>query len=164
MIDHAAIDLTFAPHHDGDEFGQVTGTAVLDGHPLDLSGRGFTPRGGGPGPWPRLRLALQLGSHARLSVTVALDGSEASGVLCRDGRHQAVRGATVSLGDPADPLTGGAVDIELEGGERLTVRPDVVHRLPVVRGASEVPLRLLYASCRLPGVPGLAGWCEVGGV
>ena len=164
VIDHAAIDLTFAPHHDGDEFGRVTGTAVLDGHPVDLSGRGFTPRGGGQGPWPRLRLALQLGSHARLSVTVALDGSEASGVLCRDGHHQAVRGATVSLGDPADPLTGGAVDVELEGGERLTVRPDVVHRLPVVRGASEVPLRLLYASCRLPGVSGLAGWCEIGGV
>jgi hypothetical protein len=34
----------------------------------------------------------------------------------------------------------------------------------VVRGGSDVPLRLLYASCRVRGVAGLAGWCEVGGL
>lgn len=163
VIEHAVVDLAFAPHHDGDEFGPVTGTAVLDGRDLDLGGRGFAAGGGEPGPWPRMRLALQLGRDERLSVTVGLDGGGARGVLCRGGDHRPVSAATARLGRLDDPLGDVTLDVELADGERLTVRPAAVHRLPVVRGASEVPLRLLYASCSVPGVPGLAGWCELAG-
>jgi hypothetical protein len=164
VIEHAAVDLAFAPHHQGGKFGPVTGTAMLDGHHLDLGGRGFAAGGDTQGPWPRLRLALQLGRRERLSVTVGLDGGGARGVLCRDGDHRPVRRAAARLGDAANPLAGATLDVELADGERLTVRPEAVHQLPVVRGATEFPLRLLYASCRLPGVAGLAGWCEVGGL
>jgi hypothetical protein len=163
VIEHAAVDLAFAPHHAGDDFGRVAGTAVLDGRELDLAGRGFAA-GGAPGPWPRMRLAVQLAPDERLSVTVGLDGGGASGVLCRAGDHRPVQDAAARLGRAHDPLAELAVHVQLADGERLTVRPEAVHRLPVVRGASEVPMRLVYASCRVPGVPGLAGWCELGGL
>ena len=164
VIEHAVVDLAFAPHHDGDEFGSVTGAAVLDGRDLDLRGRGFAAGSTEPGPWPRLRIALQLARDERLSVTVGLDGGGASGLLCRGGDHRPVSGAAARLGRPDDPLADLTLDVELADGERLTVRPQAVHRLPVVRGGSDVPLRLLYASCRVQGVAGLAGWCEVGGL
>jgi hypothetical protein len=54
--------------------------------------------------------------------------------------------------------------VELAGGDRFHVRPQAVHRLPVVRGGAPTPVRLVYAACRVAEVSGLAGWCELAGI
>jgi hypothetical protein len=95
---------------------------------------------------------------------VDLGTSVASGFLCRGDEHVAVVRAWARLGRSDDPLAGFGLDVELAGGQRLELEPQPIHRLPVVRGGGPVPVRLVYASCRLPGVDGPAGWCEIGGV
>jgi hypothetical protein len=168
LVEHADVALDFTPKHpDGTgraEFGVVRGRATLDGRTLELDGRGFASTGGDPGPWPRVRAALDLGRGGRLSLMVDLGTSVASGFLCRDGEHVAVVRARARLGRGDDPLAGFGLDVELAGGQRLELAPRPVHRLPVVRGGGPVPVRLVYASCRLPGVEGPAGWCEIGGI
>jgi len=168
LVEHADVALDFTPiHPDGTgraEFGVVRGGATLDGRTLDLDGRGFASAGGDPGPWPRVRAALDLGRGRRLSLMLDLGTSVASGFLCRGDEHVAVVRAWARLGPGDDPLAGFALDVELDGGQRLELRPQPVHSLPVVRGGGPVPIRLVYTSCRLPGVDGPAGWCEIGGV
>ncbi len=166
VVEQAEVAIDFDPVHPearGDDFGSVRGRAVLDGRPLDLGGHGFAGGGTGPTTWPRVRLALVLANGARLALTVGPDGGPASGFLCRDGRHQAVVGAEVRLGAGDDPFRGLAVDVEVAGGGRMSLTPQAVQRLPVIRGGAP-PLRLVYATCRLPAASGLAGWCELGGV
>ncbi len=167
VIDQAEVQIDFEPGHratNGSDFGIVRGTGVLDGERLDLAGRGFAGAGTLGAAWPRLRIALEVSPGARLALTLALPDGDATGFLCLDGRHDTVTRARALLGDGDDPLGGLTVDVELAGGERLQVRPQAVHRLPVVRGGAPSPVRLVYASCRLAGVPGLAGWCELGGI
>jgi hypothetical protein len=161
------VRIDFAPAHagaDGGDFGLVRGTAVLDGQHLDIDGEGFAASGPGAAVWPRLRIAVRVPRTGRLSLTIGLPDGSASGFLCQAGCHQAVVRAAARLGGEGDALDGLTLDVELAGGDRLVVRPEVVHRLPVVRGAAATPLRLVYASCRVAGVPGLAGWCELGGI
>jgi hypothetical protein len=167
VIADATVELAFQPAHpggDASDFGVVHGTATLDGEQLDLGGRGFSSTGGFGTAWPRLRAALEIGRGARLSLTVALPDGGATGFLCRDGRHEVVARAAARLGDGDDRLGGLTVEVELSGGEHFEVRPEAVHRLPVVRGGLPVPVRLVYAACRVAEVPGLAGWCELGGI
>ena len=168
LVEHAHVALDFTPIHPHGtgraEFGVVRGCATLDGRTLELDGRGFASAGGDPGPWPRVRAALDLGRGRRLSLMLDLGTSVASGFLCRGDEHVAVVQAWARLGPGDDPLAGFALDVELDGGQRLELRPQPVHSLPVVRGGGPVPIRLVYTSCRLPGVDGPAGWCEIGGV
>src|SRR5262249_13745615 len=145
-------------------FGIVRGRATLDGRALSLDGRGFASAGAGATPWPRVRASLDLGGGDRLSLLIDLATSDASGFLCRARRHLAGVSARAQPGPSAGPLSSFALEVEIAGGERLALRPEPVHRLPVVRGGAPVPLRLLYASCRLPGLAGPAGWCEIGGL
>jgi hypothetical protein len=168
LVEHADVALDFLAVHAGGsdvaEFGVVRGRATLDGRMLPLDGRGFASAGTGAAPWPRVRVSLDLGGGDRLSVLLDLATSDASGFLCRAGQHLPVVSASARLGEGDDPLSSFALDVEVAGGERLALRPEAVHRLPVVRGGAPVPIRLLYASCRLPGVAGPAGWCEIGGL
>ena len=168
LVEHADVALDFLAVHAGGsdvaEFGVVRGRATLDGRMLPLDGRGFASAGTGAVPWPRVRVSLDLGGGDRLSVLLDLATSDASGFLCRAGQHLPVVSASARLGEGDDPLSSFALDVEVAGGERLALRPEAVHRLPVVRGGAPVPIRLLYASCRLPGVAGPAGWCEIGGL
>jgi hypothetical protein len=167
VIAQTQVELVFEPAHpggDGSDFGVVRGTAILDGERLDLGGRGFSTAGGLGTVWPRLRAALEIAPGARLFLTVALPDGGATGFLCRDGRHEVVARAAARLGDGDDCLGGLTVDVELSGGERFAIRPEAVHRLPVVRGGLPAPIRLVYAACRVAEVPGLAGWCEIGGI
>jgi hypothetical protein len=167
VVEQAEVALDFEPVHagaDGSDFGGVRGAAVLDGERLDLGGSGFAGAGGLGTVWPRLRVALEIARGARLSLTVALPDGGASGFLCREGRHEVVARARARLGTGDDPLLGLAVDVELAGGDRFHVRPQAVHRLPVVRGGAPTPVRLVYAACRVAEVSGLAGWCELAGI
>jgi hypothetical protein len=166
-VQEAEISLDFVPlHTDGTgsiEFGTVRGDAALDGARLSLNGSGFSTADAGPTVWPRVRASLDLGDGGRLAVTVALDGGPVSGFLCRDGRHLPVTDAGARVGGGDDPLDGLVLDVMIEGGDRLRLRPEPVQRLPVIRGGAPAPLRLVYACCSLsPGSP-LAGWCEIGG-
>ncbi len=167
-VEDATVDLAFSPFHacgtDG-AFGRVTGSAMLDGQRLDLGGEGFAAASGGaPGPWPRVRAALALPGGRRLSLVVGLADTTVTGFICDGSRHRQVTQATAVLGPRADPLDGFGLSVELAGGERVDLSPEPVHRLPVIRGGGPVALRLVYASCRVPAVAGLAGWCEIGGV
>ncbi len=166
VVEHADVQIDFHPAHaggHGSDFGVVRGDAVLDGHRLDVGGHGYASPGALGVVWPRLRIAVEVGGGARLALTVGLSDGAASGFLCREGRHEVVTGADARLGHKDDPLEGLSLDVALAGGERLSLRPEAVHRLPVVRGGAPASLRLVYASCRLAGVAGLAGWCEIGG-
>lgn len=165
VIEHAEVQLDFEPAHagtDGSDFGVVRGSAVLDGQRLDVGGRGFASAGALGAVWPRLRIALEVARGARLLLTLALPDGGATGFLCQEGRHEVVARASARLGGAGDPLGGLSVDVELSGGDRLHIRPEAVHRLPVIRGGAPAPGRLVYASCRIAAVPGLAGWCELG--
>jgi len=167
VVEQADVQIDFQPAHDrggGSDFGFVRGTALLDGHRLDVGGHGFASAGSLTAVWPRLRIALEVAPGAGLSLTVGLSDGTASGFLCRAGRHDAVVRTGARLGSAGDPLEGLELDVAFAGGERLLLRPEAVQRLPVVRGGAPAPLRLVYASCRLADVPGLAGWCEIGGV
>jgi hypothetical protein len=110
-----------------------------------------------------VRASLDLGDGGRLSLVVGLDGGFAAGFLCRDGRHQPVTGASAHLGDSGDPFGGLLLDVEIDGGTRLQLRPEPLYRLPVVRGGAPTPIRLVYACCSLEPGARLAGWCEIGG-
>ena len=98
-------------------------------------------------------------------LTVALDGSEPSGVSLPRRPAPGRPGARGSLGDAGDPALGGCRRRRARG-RRAAHRSALTRSIafPWCAAGRPVPLRLLYASCRLPGVPGLAGWCEVGGV
>ena len=165
-VERAEIALDFVPlHADGArsvEFGTVRGAAVLDGVRLSLDGSAFSTAGAGPAVWPRVRASLDLGDAGRLALTIALDGGPATGFLCRDGRHLPVTSAGARIGRGEDPLDGLVLDVEIDGGDRLRLRPEPVYRLPVIRGGA-TPLRLVYACCSLTPGSRLAGWCEVGG-
>jgi hypothetical protein len=166
-VELAEVALDFMPIHPGDgrsgDFGTVRGAAVLDGARLSLDGRAFSMAGAGPLVWPRVRASLDLGGAGHLSLVVGLDGESAAGFLCRDGRHAPVTGATARLGDDGDPFRGLRLDVEIDGGIRLELRPKPIHRLPVVRGGAPSPVRLVYACCALEPGAALAGWCEIGG-
>jgi hypothetical protein len=168
LVEHADVALDFTANHPartgGPEFGVVRGRVTLDGRTLELDGRGFASAGGVAAPWPRVRVALDLGAGMRLSLMLDLGTSVATGFLCRGDEHVPIVRASAQIGHGDDPLTGFGLDVELAGGQHLEVQPRPVHRLPVVRGGAPVPVRLVYASCRLPGVDGLAGWCEIGGI
>jgi hypothetical protein len=166
-VEQAEVALDFIPVHPdvtgAAEFGSVRGVAMLDGSRLSLDGRALSTRGAGVTVWPRVRASLDLGDRGRLSLTVGLDGGPTSGFLCQDGRHQAVVAAEARLGHDEDRLAGLVLAVELEGGDRLQLRPEPMRRLPVVRGGAPAPVRLVYACCSLGPGTALAGWCEIGG-
>jgi hypothetical protein len=165
VIAHAVVELDFLPAHVGtarSDFGAVRGVALLDGAHLDLGGRGFATSGMSDPIWPRLRVALQVAGGTHLALTVGLSDRTASGFLCHPGGHDPVALIDASLGGGDDGLSGMSLEVELSGGDRLVIRPEPVQRLPVIRGGAPAAVRLVYASCRVPGVPGLAGWCELG--
>src|SRR5439155_129394 len=127
----------FTPAHAGGEagdFGAVAGTVTLDGRRVDVSARASAEEIERAAPWPRLRAALQLDRTTALNVTVGLAGGEASGFLCRAGRHVDVVAARASLGPPASCLERATLEVELAGGEGLSVEAVAVHELSVVPG------------------------------
>jgi hypothetical protein len=166
LVQHAVVDLRFTPDdpaHPGG-FGRVAGEATLDGRRLDVRGSGFAVEGTVPLVWPRLRTALRLPDGSALNLTAGLDdGSVAGFVQDATGRH-ALASASVDTGAADDPLGRFELDVTTDGGARIHVRGAAMHRLPVVRGGSAPPLRLLYASVRLDGSAEPAGWCELGGL
>ena len=163
------IELRFAPGHAHEgpaEFGTVTGSVALERarHPVTASA--FAEDGAPAGPWPRLRAALDLGGGASLALTLGLPGGEASGFLCRDGRHVAVAAAHAALGPADAPLAHVGLELELVDGRRLRIAARALHRLPVIRARGRAPVRVEFAACCLEGAPaaGPAGWLEVGGL
>jgi hypothetical protein len=158
----ADVELEFTPDAGAGGFGRVSGRVVLDGARVLVDGHGFTEDGAPGGPWPRLRVALRLGESGRLVLTVALDGTGATGVLYRDGTELPVAVARAELGPPHSPLERFALEVELASGERLRLTPSASHRLPVVRLRGPTALRLEFAACRLEDGAWPAGWCEVG--
>jgi len=163
------IELRFAPGHAHEgpaEFGTVTGSVALERarHPVTASA--FAEDGAPAGPWPRLRAALDLGGGASLALTLGLHGGEASGFLCRDGRHVAVAAAHAALGPADAPLAHVGLELELVDGRRLRIAARALHRLPVIRARGRAPVRVEFAACCLEGAPaaGPAGWLEVGGL
>ena len=163
------IALRFAPGHAHDgaaEFGTVRGSVVLDGVRHPVAARGFAEDGAPAGPWPRLRAALDLGGGASLALTLGLHGGEASGFLCRDGRHVAVAAARAALGPADAPLAHVGLELALTDGHRLRIEAHALHRLPVIRARGRAPVRVEFATCCLDGAPAAepAGWLEVGGL
>lgn len=166
LVQHASVDLRLtADRDDGDPggFGRVAGEAVLDGRRLELRGSGFAVEGTVPLVWPRLRTALRLPNGDAVMVTVGLDDGSVTGfVQDATGRHP-ITAARVDIGPAGDPLGRFALDVTTAGGD-LRLLGAAVHRLPVVRGGSVPPVRLLYASLRLDGAGAPSGWCELGGI
>ena len=163
----ADVRLTFTPAHAGGEagdFGAVAGTVTLDGRRVDVSATAFAEEIERAAPWPRLRAALQLDRTTALNVTVGLAGGEASGFLCRAGRHVDVVAARASLGPPASCLERVTLEVELAGGERLSVEAVAVHELPVVRSRGPSAVRVVFAACAVDASRTPAGWCEAGGI
>jgi hypothetical protein len=162
--DHSALPTAGGP---GGDFGAVSGQVVLDGWRAAITGQGFGAEEPATGPWPRLRAALRLANRAGLAVTADLDGSRASGFVCRGGRHIPLLEARVALGPAHAPLERLALDLRLTDGERVSIVARARHRLPVVRTRGPVPVRLEFAACRLDGGQDdeacSAGWCEVAG-
>ena len=163
------IDLRFAPRHAHDgtaEFGTITGSVALDGVLEPVTARGFVEDGTPAGPWPRLRAALDLGDGARLALTLGLPGGQASGFLCRDGRHIAVAAARAALGPAEAPLARVTLELELADGSRRRLAARALHRLPVIRARGRAPVRVEFAACCLDDAPAPdpAGWLEVGGL
>jgi len=163
------IELRFAPGHAHEgpaEFGTVTGSVALERarHPVTASA--FAEDGAPAGPWPRLRAALDLGGGASLALTLGLPGGEASGFLCRDGRHVAVAAAHAALGPADAPLAHVGLELELVDGRRLRIAARALHRLPVIRARGRAPVRVEFAACCLEGASaaGPAGWLEIGGL
>jgi len=163
------IALRFAPAHAPDgtaEFGTVTGSVALGGVRHPVTARGFAEDGAPAGPWPRLRAALDLGDGASLALTLGLRGGEASGFLCRDGRHVAVAAAHAALGPADAPLARVGLELELADGRRLRIAARALHCLPVIRARGRAPVRVEFAACCLESAPAAdpAGWLEVGGL
>lgn len=160
----AEVALDFVAAHatsgrDFGDFGHIAGRIVLDAHRTSVAGEAFREDAGAFGPWPRLRAALHLPDGAALSLTVALDDGSARGYLCDGGRHAAVRTARYELGPSPDRV---ALEVEVAGGRRLLIDATARHRLPVIRTAGPVPVRIDFLACTLGGDARLAGWCEVG--
>jgi len=97
-------------------------------------------------------------------VTVGLAKGEATGFLCRAGRHVGVVTAHANLGPPPSPLGRVTLEVELAGGERLRVETAAVHELPVVRSRGPSAVRVVFAACAVDGGGAPAGWCEAGGI
>ena len=157
------VDLEFRPVHaarEGGDFGRVEGVARLDRERTALAGGAFHENGGAFGPWPRLRAAFQLPDGAGLVLTIALADGSARGHLCRGGAHATVRAARYELGASLERI---ALDVELADGERLRVDATPRHRLPVIRTAGPMPVRIDFLACGIAGDPSPAGWCEVAG-
>jgi len=72
--------------------------------------------------------------------------------------------ARVSLGPPPSCLEHVGLDVELAGGERLSVEAAAVHQLPVVRSRGPSAVRVVFAACAVDGSRTPAGWCEAGGI
>ena len=165
----AEVELAFVPDHpalEGADFGAVSGRVVLDGVEHAIAARGFAEDGGAQGPWPRVRAALSLPDGASLSVIVGLEGDQASGFLCRHGRHVAVAAARATIGSTHAALENVRLDVDLVDGERLRVAAHAIHRLPVIRARGAAAVRVEFAACGLDGVAGdatPAGWVEAGG-
>ena len=163
----AEVRMTFTPAHAGSEageFGSVAGTVALDGRHVELSATAFAEDDERPGPWPRLRAALQLDRTTALSLTLGLAGQEVTGFLCRAGRHVGVTAARASLGPPAAPLERVTLEVEVAGGERICVEVSAVHELPVVRSRGPAAVRVVFAACAVDGSRTPVGWCEAGGI
>ncbi|TMA64355.1 MAG: hypothetical protein E6J68_10355 [Deltaproteobacteria bacterium] len=163
----AEVRMTFTPAHAGSEageFGSVAGTVALDGRHVELSATAFAEDDERPGPWPRLRAALQLDRTTALSLTLGLAGQEVTGFLCRAGRHVGVTAARASLGPPAAPLERVTLEVEVAGGERICVEVSAVHELPVVRSRGPAAVRVVFAACAVDGSRMPVGWCEAGGI
>jgi len=163
----ADVRLAFTPAHACGEtgsFGTVAGSVVLDGRRIEMSATAFAEDAERAGPWPRVRVALRLDRTTALNVTVGLDGRDATGFLCRAGTHAAVTAARVRLGPPPAPLAHLALEVEIDGGERVSVDTSVVHELPVVRSRGAAAVRVVFAACAVDGSATPAGWCEAGGI
>ncbi|HLY37965.1 MAG TPA: hypothetical protein VKU61_08015 [Candidatus Binatia bacterium] len=167
----ADVALVFAPDHPECAvagFGRVSGRAIVGDVTHALDGDGFAEDDGFSGPWPRVRTAMRLADGTSVAVTVGLDGRDASGFVCRNGRHDPVSAARAEVTAPDAALEAVALDVELESGERLRVALRTIHRLPVVRSRAPVPIRIEFAACGLvPETDGRAcpsGWVEAAGL
>jgi hypothetical protein len=167
----ADVALAFAPDHPECAlagFGRVSGRAIVGDVTHALDGDGFAEDDGFAGPWPRVRTATRLADGTSVAVMVGLDGRDASGFVCRDGRHVPVSAARVTVTAPDAALEAVALDVELESGERLRIALRTIHRLPVVRARAPVPIRIEFAACGVvPEAGGRAcpsGWVEAAGL
>ena len=154
------VDLRFTAAHaqqGGGEFGAVTGSVALDGVRQSVVAHAFAEEGAPAGPWPRLRAALDLGDGGSLALTLGLPGGQASGFVCRDGRHVAVAAARATFGPADAPLAHVTLDVDLADAGRLRVVARALHSLPVIRAGGRAPVRIEFAVCP-------AGWLEVGGL
>lgn len=163
LIENARIGFVLRPEHDGCAgFGTVRGDVQLDGERLVLAGRAHGRIGAPAAVWPRVRLACALAPGEHLSLLMEWPGGPPMGFLCRGRTHHPVTAAAVRVGG-GDPLDGLELEVEIARRHRLIVRPRVIHRLPVIRSGPPL-VRLIYASCQVPDVEGVAGWCELGGI
>src|SRR5207302_781618 len=126
----------------GERLGHTPGRAAP---PATASA--FAEDGAPAGPWPRLRAALDRGGGASLALTLGLHGGEASGFLCRDGRHVAVAAAHAALGPADAPLAHVGLELELVDGRRLRIAARALPRLPVIRARGPAPVRVGFAAC-----------------
>jgi hypothetical protein len=167
----ADVALVFAPDHPECAvagFGRVSGRAIVGDVTHALDGDGFAEDDGFAGPWPRVRTAMRLADDTSVAVTVGLDGRDASGFVCRAGRHVPVSAARATVTAPDAALEGVALELELESGEQLRLMLRTIHRLPVVRSRAPVPIRIEFAACGLVSEPGgracPSGWVEAAGL
>jgi hypothetical protein len=163
----AEVELALEPHHAAGhpgEFGMVAGEVRIDGHHLEIAGRGFVEDGTPPTPWPRVRAALHVGPDAGLSLTVGLDGGEVMGFLCERGRHVPVADARALVAASHPGSEDLVLEVRLADGRGLRLAARPIHRLPVVRAHEPMPLRLDYLACALDAGQEPAGWCELAGV
>ena len=167
VVADGAVTLAFdPPHHagsDGGDFGRVHGVVRLADDEHTVEGHGFAAAAGPPTVWPRVRAALRLGPARGLSLVVGTRDGSVSGFLCDGRHHRAVVAAEVRPTRSDDPLSHLELAVRLEDGELLSITARAARRLPVVRGGHPA-VRLLYASCTVDGMPGAAGWCELGGI
>jgi hypothetical protein len=145
---NAAVALRLPPSHRGPDgpcpAGTVVGQVEIDGTVHAVRGHGV-----------RTARAMDLGAPARASLRLA-DGTVVvargdGGIVCRGGRHSAVRRCTLSDGG-----RGTRVHVDADG-DTFEAEAGVLHRLPVVPGVPGAP-RLVFAACRDPD--GLAGWIQ----
>jgi hypothetical protein len=160
----ATVGLEFVPDHAGGEFGLVSGRVVVDGHERVLTAEAYSDEGLLAGPWPRVRAALRLPGGDGLNVTLDPAQEQASGFVCRAGRHVAVVRGRAQVASNAAGLERIGLELELAGGERLRLATFATHALPVVRVRGPTALRVEFAACRLDDGGSPVGWCEVGGL
>jgi hypothetical protein len=158
----ADVTLAFVPDTAGG-FGSVSGSVVVDGAHVPVTGGGFAEEGFAAGPWPRMRAALRLGARGALTLTLGLDDGQTSGVLWRDAAALPVVSARMRPDDSSAPLAGLTLEVGLGDGQQLTLRVEAAVHLPVVRVRGRVATRVEFAACRVDDEPVPAGWCELGG-